>query len=138
MSTTLGSLAMESDEALAEKMLGLIRNLSVGGSEAIDLLLNGTKESLVGILEKHLACLHEGSIVSFVRTSTRVTPLIRGQVNALYVICNVATGEDRHKATIMSSSLPESLLKLLSHDSADVRVASIWCVINLTWREVGV
>lgn len=61
----------------------------------------------------------------------------------LYVIVNIAVGGNVHKMAIMSSqTLLEGLLNhmvsltnIKYHRSAAVRVATIWCIINLTWME---
>ena len=52
------------------------------------------------------------------------------------MLVNIATGSEHHKQSIMKRhGILRSILGLMSHESADVRVATIWVIINLTWQD---
>jgi hypothetical protein len=54
----------------------------------------------------------------------------------LYIIVNVATGTQVHKASIVDrNSLLAGILSAMTHANAQVRIAAVWCIINLTWTE---
>lgn len=52
------------------------------------------------------------------------------------MIVNVSTGNEKHKtAIIKNEAILKGILNNTSHPSSSVRVATVWCVINLTWPE---
>lgn len=69
------------------------------------------------------------------------TPRCREQV--LYILCNAtasATSTTSHKDYIVSlDGLLQQIIVNLHHTDAPVKVAALWCIINLAWAEsVGV
>jgi hypothetical protein len=55
---------------------------------------------------------------------------------AIYVIVNICTGNVHHKkAILMSNSIIDRIFQLLSHNNSHIRVAVVWCIINLTWPD---
>ena len=49
---------------------------------------------------------------------------------------NVSIGNGKHKDSILSRDQILVLLqKLMTHESGSIRVATIWCLINLTWAD---
>ncbi len=78
--------------------------------------------------------------------STRLLTLIDSKLKikrkdillqALYILVNLATGGSLAKGAIMSQrSILEQIRCLLSaaHDD-DIKLASVWCVINLSWPD---
>ncbi|ORY08135.1 ARM repeat-containing protein [Basidiobolus meristosporus CBS 931.73] len=57
-------------------------------------------------------------------------------LQTLYTIVNVATGNERHKmALINSDTILKAISDYMTHSKASIRVATVWCIINLTWTE---
>jgi len=55
-------------------------------------------------------------------------------LHTLYIISNIATGVEEHKNALMNTSIPTSLVAFLNPAvSEQMRVAALWCVINLSW-----
>lgn len=55
---------------------------------------------------------------------------------AIYVVCNLASpGIEMHKNAVLASAIPPHLLHYMDHKSAPVRVAAVWCAMNLSWAD---
>lgn len=115
----LFALMNDGEMGIQEQALNLLRNLACGKESDIDQVFHGAGESrLMGALEEKL----------LVNTSDELV------LQALYIIVNIATGNERHKLAVMSrESLLKAVQKYMGHPKGIVRVAAIWCVINLTW-----
>ncbi|KAJ3038354.1 hypothetical protein HDV00_000775 [Rhizophlyctis rosea] len=118
----LQSLIDDPEVGIQEQALNLLRNLACGKEDDIDQVFKGLGEPrLMQILEKKLTYMGECDDVV---------------LQTLYVIVNISTGSLAHKAAIIGSSgILGRILGFLSHPKSAVRVATIWCVINLTWTE---
>ncbi|KAJ3190404.1 Armadillo repeat-containing protein 8 [Gaertneriomyces sp. JEL0708] len=120
--TGLLRLLDDEDAGIQEQALNLLRNLACGKEEDIDMVVEGFGEQqLLDNLERKL-----------------LTPSQNHDVvlQALYVIVNVATGRDQHKTAIMDRlPIVQSILNYMSHSKPQVRAATAWCVINLTWTD---
>jgi hypothetical protein len=52
------------------------------------------------------------------------------------VVVNICTGNEQHKAAIlMSAPIMSRMFSSLDADDAQIRVAAVWCLINLTWPD---
>jgi hypothetical protein len=58
-------------------------------------------------------------------------------LQSLYVVCNFVVGNERHKQAICNSKVPKLLLHFLTDSNYQIRIAAIWCVINLVWKETN-
>ncbi|KNC97089.1 uncharacterized protein SPPG_07484 [Spizellomyces punctatus DAOM BR117] len=116
------SLINDNETGIQEQALNLLRNLACGKESDIEQVFKGLGEDKVmDILETKLT------------KPTQSDDII---LQALYVIVNVSTGNDRHKAAIMNrETIIEAILGFMSHTKSLIRVATIWCVINLTWTD---
>lgn len=56
-------------------------------------------------------------------------------IQALYVVCNIASGTEQHKAFLLESDIPQLILKWTCHADDRIRIAAVWCTINLSWRD---
>lgn len=57
-------------------------------------------------------------------------------LQGMYVLGNISTGSELHKEAVMHQLLPESpslVLKCLQCSDTRLRVATIWCIVNLTY-----
>ncbi len=67
-------------------------------------------------------------------THAHTRPQTRTQT--LYTIVNVATGTATHKAHLMERpAVLQGILGALAHANALIRIAAVWCIINLTWTD---
>jgi hypothetical protein len=120
-SETLYRLVFDTDLAIQEQALALLRNLVY---KDVDTLF-----------------ATESQAIDLVRAVERVFEAQMQQERSevlkqsIYVVCNMATGSETHKNAIMGSSVPQHLLHFMEHKSSPIRVAAVWCTINLGWAE---
>jgi len=101
-----------------EQAISLLRNLSYtkeGNSDTLDIL-----DEFGGLFE----------VLQELLTKSESTEAI---CQALYVVCNIATSP-KHKLLLMSSCLLEAVLRLTHHSEDRIRLAAVWCIVNLSWR----
>jgi Armadillo/beta-catenin-like repeat len=108
---------------VSERALNLLRNLvfpsrSSSKDGQVNAVFQGMGPNLVHVLTAALVANSPAGVAE----------------NALYVVCNVASGTEAHKGLVMRSTLPEKILACLRHENERVRVAAVWCVINLCWN----
>ncbi|KAJ3060635.1 Armadillo repeat-containing protein 8, partial [Quaeritorhiza haematococci] len=115
-------LIVDDEIGMQEQALNLLRNLACGKQNDIENVFNGIgEERLVGILEDKLMNLGEYEEII---------------LQTLYIVVNVATGNERHKRAMMNSEkILRNVVKYLSHPKSAIRIASTWCIINLTWTD---
>ncbi|KAL5719699.1 hypothetical protein ACHQM5_012444 [Ranunculus cassubicifolius] len=117
--STLTSLICDSEPFIQEKALSLVRNLVDGGVTCIE----------------HVFI--EGNIIvdavgRQVRSASKSEVCIQG----MYALSNIATGSDLHKEAVMEQLVLESpsiILKFLQCADSDLRLATMWCIVNLTY-----
>ncbi|KAL7746723.1 hypothetical protein RI367_007885 [Sorochytrium milnesiophthora] len=115
------SLLNDTEVSIQEQALNLLRNL-VCGSEEVDVAA-----VFVGF--------GEGTLLSMVESKLQ-SPNTDIAYQALYIVVNMSTGSERHKNAIMDRNVILAwLMQYLSHTKPAMRVATIWCIINLTWPE---
>ncbi|KAF8976141.1 hypothetical protein BGZ46_008499, partial [Entomortierella lignicola] len=116
----LARLLNDKDLLIQEQALSLVRNLAHKREHDIDQVFNGLGHGqLLGIIEDKLTWDDQQLLE-----------------NALYVLVNIATGNEHHKQCIMKRPvILRSILGLMSHESAAVRAASVWVIINLTYPD---
>ncbi|KAF8934070.1 hypothetical protein BGZ58_005957 [Dissophora ornata] len=116
----LAQLLNDGELAIQEQALNLVRNLACRREQDIDHVFRGLGSGqLLGIIEDKLTWDDQHLLE-----------------HALYVLVNIATGSEYHKQSIMKRpGILRSVLGLMSHGSATIRVATIWVIINLTWPD---
>lgn len=120
--TTLSSLICDPKTSVQEQALGLVRNLVDGPVDSIEYIF----------LEDRLL-LH--SVGRRLLSSSSTEVLIQG----MYVLCNVASGNEFHKEAVMHQLLmqadPDALsivVKFLQNNDSQLRIAAVWALVNLT------
>lgn len=60
-------------------------------------------------------------------------------MQGMYVLCNVASGNEFHKEGVMKQLFPRGddvihpfVVKFLQSDNSQLRIAAVWAIINLT------
>ncbi|KAI5477426.1 Armadillo repeat containing protein [Pseudohyphozyma bogoriensis] len=116
----LGDLIGDTNPEISEQGLGILRNIVLTGDEEP---ITGLKE----IGEDRMLSLVENSIASNVKANV---------LNAIYIVVNLATANEASKLAIVAR---DRLLRLIiSHfndDQAEIRSASVWTIINLSYRD---
>lgn len=122
---SMRQLLYDPEPPIQEQAVCILRNLCMSAAEHIQMAASWAGPDLMSVLEEKLD-----------PTNRWVAPSML--VHALYTVVNILTGSEAHKAAVMLSNLPVLLLHhMRSSASAEVRLPTVWCVINLTWPEPG-
>lgn len=110
---------------IRELAMTVVRNLACSPSadkqtEQLDALFAATGERIITLLSDAL------------RVDAPNTGIA---VQALYVVCNIASGTEQHKAYLLKSEIPSRILHWSRHEDDRARIAAVWCAINLSWKE---
>lgn len=92
----LFKLLNDSDSQIQEQAMNLIRNLAFGEAEDVTALLKGGGQQLIDELLKKLDTQHLGVLIQ-----------------TLYVICNIAAGNEEQKKVVMQPDILKKVLGLL-------------------------
>ncbi|XP_058072543.1 uncharacterized protein LOC131221334 [Magnolia sinica] len=124
--STLASLIGDPEPPIQEQAMALVRNLVDGGIDSIE----------------HIFA-EDGIIINAV--SKQVWSATKSEVciQGMYVLSNVATGNEFHKEAVMHHLLPPQaggcapsvILRFLQDNDSQLRTAAIWCIVNLTYPD---
>ncbi|KAH9560125.1 hypothetical protein CY35_06G090600 [Sphagnum magellanicum] len=124
--STLCELIRDSEEDVQEQAISLVRNLAYGDPDCIDYVF-----------------AHGGLLLQAVEQQLSVSLRPEISMQALYVINNVAAGNERHKDAVMDLVAPHKALSntsgfflnryLQDMINPQLRVVAVWCIINLTY-----
>lgn len=122
---TLHLLCTDLHPEVRELAMAVLRNLAHS-----DLLGSRTKQlnALFAAAGSRLVALLSKALQEDVENSEFA-------VQALYVVCNIASGTEKHKTYLMESDLPQLILRWTSHENEKARIAAVWCAVNLSWRQ---
>lgn len=125
---SLRGLFIDREPRIRALAMTVMRNLACSSSadeqiKQLDALFAATGEHLITMLCSALKA-----------DSTN----IEMAVQALYVVCNIASGTEQHKAFLLESEIPQLILQWTSHADEQARIAAVWCAINLSWKEPAV
>lgn len=121
----LFELCEDENIRVREQAYGLIRNL--------------TQPCFNQCTERDISILHESIADRMVRLlSESLKPHSPPGVveQALYVTCNITSGSEGQKSLVMMSELPELMLEWTKHNDVRIRIAAVWCITNLCWKEL--
>lgn len=125
--STLTSLIHDSEEMVEEQALAFVRNLVYGSVDSVQQVF-AEDSAILTAVERQL-CL-----------ATRPEVCTQG----VYVLSNIAAGNELHKEAVMSFVAPMSpggcgpspILRFLQDMSnPQLRVAAVWCVMNLSYPD---
>ncbi|KAJ8325837.1 hypothetical protein O5D80_006024 [Batrachochytrium dendrobatidis] len=110
----------DEDIVVQEQALNLVRNAACGNEQDVEVVFNGFRGTdLLGLLERKLSTMPSNHDI--------VTQI-------LYIVVNLAIGTAERKASIMSKTeLLKRVFEYMDHEHTEIRLASVWCAINLTW-----
>ncbi|KAG8389000.1 hypothetical protein BUALT_Bualt02G0183900 [Buddleja alternifolia] len=122
-STTLISLLSDPEASVQEQAFALIRNLVDGSLYSIEYVFG-----------------EDGLLLHAIGKQLRSTSQIDVQIQVMYTLSNVASGNECHKEAVMNQLLPQAgndtetlLIKFLQSTDSRLRTATIWALINLTF-----
>ncbi|CAL5433935.1 unnamed protein product [Camellia sinensis] len=123
--TTLTSLINDPEPSVQEQALALVRNLVDGSIEPMQYVF-----------------VEDGLILHAVgrQLQTALKPEVLIQEMGMYVLSNVASGNEFHKEAVMDQLFPQIgdniqsiMIKLLQSNDSRLRTACVWTVVNLTF-----
>ncbi|ORY50963.1 ARM repeat-containing protein [Rhizoclosmatium globosum] len=119
----LKKLIFDERIGIQEQAINLLRNLVCGKEDDIDTVFSGFGEAALSILfDKKLT-----------EPSNLSTEYDKVVLQTLYVVVNIATGSERHKGLVVGShGLMTNVLKFMNHEAPLIRLATVWCILNLT------
>ncbi|KAK1267253.1 hypothetical protein QJS04_geneDACA016389 [Acorus gramineus] len=121
--STLASLVCDAEASIQEQAMALICNLVDGSVDCID----------------HIFAEDDLIITAVARQLWGATVPVC--IQGMYVLSNVAAGNDFHKDAVLhhillphdTGSDSSILLRFLQNNDGQLRTAAIWCIINLTY-----
>ncbi|CDF40682.1 unnamed protein product [Chondrus crispus] len=121
---SLQTLCADKNPRVRELAMAVIRNLACSGSaeqqsKQLDALFANTGDRLIKLLSDALRADIDNLQVA---------------VQAMYVVCNIASGTEEHKASLINSDIPQLLLWWSSHADEKARIAAVWCTTNLSGK----
>ncbi|XP_057509260.1 uncharacterized protein LOC130791934 [Actinidia eriantha] len=115
--SALTSLIGDPEPSVQEQALALVRNLVDGCIDSVDYVMSE---------DGHI--LH--AIGWQLQTASKPEVLIQG----MYVLSNVASGNEFHKEAVMHQILLQSvIIKHLQNNDSRLRTAAVWALVNLTF-----
>ncbi|KAI3905637.1 hypothetical protein MKX01_036546, partial [Papaver californicum] len=121
--STLASLICDPEPSIQEQALALVRNLVDGCVDSIEHVLS-----------------EDGLIINSVGRQVWNASKPEVCVQGMYVLSNVAAGNELHKEAVMHLLQPEAsgctqsvIIKFLQGSDSQLRTASVWGVVNLTY-----
>ncbi|KAA8549752.1 hypothetical protein F0562_001230 [Nyssa sinensis] len=120
--STLTSIICDPEPSVQEQALALVRNLVDGCIDTVEYVL--AEDGLI---------LH--AVGRQLQSASKAEVLIQG----MYVLNNVASGEEFHKEAVMRQLFPQAsnstqsiMINFLQSNDGRLRTAAVWVVINLT------
>ncbi|KAF6158591.1 hypothetical protein GIB67_040105 [Kingdonia uniflora] len=123
--STLASLICDPEPPIQEQALALLRNLVDGCGDSINHVF--VEDGLViGAVGRQVWSASESEVC----------------VQGMFALANLAAGSEVHKEVVMHCLLPPQaggctqsvIIKFLQANDSRLRTASIWCVVNLSYR----
>eukprot|EP01018_Ginkgo_biloba_P032742 Gb_32695 [translate_table: standard] len=125
--STLTSLIHDPEEVVQEQALAFVRNLVYGSVESVQQVF-----------------AEDGLILSAVVKQLWIATRPEVCTQGLYVLSNIAAGNEYHKEEVMcyvapyvqGECMPSPLLRfLLEMNNPQVRIAAVWCIMNLSYPD---
>ncbi|MQM16565.1 hypothetical protein Taro_049522 [Colocasia esculenta] len=122
----LASLICDSEPHVQEQALALVRNLVDGCTDSIERMF-----------------VEDGMILNAVARQVRLTSVPEVCIQGMFVLGNVAAGNDAHKEAVMTYFLPPKkdeissafITRFLQSTDSLLQTAVIWCIVNLTYPD---
>ncbi|XP_021682977.2 uncharacterized protein LOC110666697 isoform X1 [Hevea brasiliensis] len=119
----LASLICDHNPFVQEQALALVRNLIDGCISSVEYVFT-----------------ENGIILDAVRKQLESTSKAEIGIQGMYVLGNVASGNEFHKEAVMQQLLPQVdnenqsfIIKFLQSNDSRLRTAAVWAIVNLTF-----
>ncbi|KAK9274010.1 hypothetical protein L1049_018824 [Liquidambar formosana] len=119
----LASLICDPEPFVQEQALALVRNLVDGCVNFIEYVF-----------------VEDGVILHAVGRQLQSAAKVEVGIQGMYVLSNVATGNEFHKEAVMHQVVPKAgnsnqsvIIKFLQSNDSRLRTAAVWAVVNLTF-----
>ncbi|XP_027152067.1 armadillo repeat-containing protein 8 [Coffea eugenioides] len=120
--STLTSLICDPEASVQEQALALVRNL-----------VDGSTDGIRHVFADNCSLLR--AVVRQIQSASKVEVVIQG----MYVLTNVASGDELHKEAVMDELFPtlpggpqSIVIKFLQSNESQLRTAAAWTLVNLT------
>ncbi|KAF4349477.1 uncharacterized protein LOC115719633 [Cannabis sativa] len=124
--SSLASLVCDSEPVVQEQALALVRNLIDGSVNCIEFVF-----------------AEDGIILHSVGRKLQSVPKVEIAIQGMYLLCNVASGNEFHKDAVMNQLVKQAdngmqsfMIEFLQSSNSQLRTASVWTIINLTFPSV--
>lgn len=118
----LASLVCDPEPSIQEHAMALVRNLIDGCEDSIEYVF-----------------AEDGIVLNTIGRQLQNISTDEIGVQGMYVLCNVASGNEFHKEGVMKQLFPRGddvihpfVVKFLQSDNSQLRIAAVWAIINLT------
>ncbi|KAJ9164349.1 hypothetical protein P3X46_023938 [Hevea brasiliensis] len=119
----LASLICDHDPFVQEQALAFVRNLIEGSISSVEFVFT-----------------ESGIILDAVRKQLENTSKAEVGIQGMYVLCNLASGNEFHKEAVMQQLLSQVdnetqsfIIKFLQSNDSRLRTAAVWAIVNLTF-----
>ncbi|XP_059431203.1 uncharacterized protein LOC132164674 [Corylus avellana] len=119
----LSSLICDPEPSVQEQALALVRNLVDGCINSVEYVF-----------------AEDGILLDAIGRQLRSASKAEIGIQGMYVLGNIASGNEFHKEAVMHQLLPQVndgdrsfILKFLQNNDSQLRTAAIWTIINLTF-----
>jgi len=110
---------------IQEQAMSLLRNLACSSEYDIEETIKGLGESrIINIFESKLQWGIQNT-----NTDPKVDDII---IQTLWSLVNIFAGNENHKNLLMTDNILEYLYQFINHKKKRIRLAIIWCCLNLT------
>ncbi|KAJ4825384.1 hypothetical protein Tsubulata_012539 [Turnera subulata] len=120
---SFGILTADPEPSIQEQALGFVRNLVDGCAKSIEFIF-----------------AEDGIILDAVGRQLQSASKAEIGIQGMYVLGNVASGNEFHKEAVMHQLLPQVdngtqsfMMKFLQSNDSRLRTAAVWAIVNLTF-----
>lgn len=122
----LASLVCDSEPSVQEQALALLRNLVDGCMDSIEFVF-----------------AEDGIILDAIVRQLQSAFKAEIGIQGMYVLCNVASGNEFHKEAVMDQLVPQVengtqsfVIQFLQSSDSQLRAAVVWTIVNLTFPSI--
>lgn len=110
---------------IQEQAITLLRNMACSNEYDIEETIKGLGEArIVNIFETKLQWGIQNT-----NTDPKVDNII---IQITWALVNIFAGNEKHKKLLMTDTILNCLFQLITHKNEQIRLAVIWCCLNLT------
>jgi HEAT repeat protein len=121
----LYTLINDEELDIQEQAINLLRNLACSDEYDIEETIKGLGETrIIEIFESKLQWGIQNT-----NSNPKVDNII---IQTIWALVNIFAGNEKHKKLLMTDNILNCLLQFITHKNEIIRLAVIWCCLNLT------